>query len=79
MAKASGIMEAIEGYHAENITLPLRLASYAEMFYAHKLPDLNLLPRISGHPLQPHDQILWIEGTDILNACPAWYPMRWSI
>ncbi|MBL0337964.1 MAG: YcaO-like family protein [Rhodospirillaceae bacterium] len=73
-AKASGIMEAIEGYHAENITLPLRLASYAEMFYAHKLPDLNLLPRISGRPLQPHDQILWIEGTDILNACSTMVP-----
>lgn len=73
-AKASGIMEAIEGYHAENITLPLRLASYTEMFYAHPLPDLNLLPRISGRPLQPHDQILWVEGTDILSGNPIMVP-----
>jgi len=27
-AKASGVMESIEGYHAERITLPLKLGTY---------------------------------------------------
>jgi ribosomal protein S12 methylthiotransferase accessory factor len=30
-AKASGLMEAVETYHAEHITLPLLLGSYAEL------------------------------------------------
>ena len=30
-AKASGVMEAVETYHAERITLPLKLASYDEL------------------------------------------------
>ncbi len=30
-AKASAVMEAIETFHAETLTLPLRLASYEEM------------------------------------------------
>src|SRR4051812_19172250 len=30
-AQASGLMESIEAYHAENLNLPLRLASYREM------------------------------------------------
>src|SRR5258708_9957373 len=29
-AQASGLMESIEAYHAENINLPLRLASYRD-------------------------------------------------
>src|SRR5437016_14433724 len=35
-AKASGLMESIETYHAETITSPLRLCSYEELRYAHR-------------------------------------------
>src|SRR2546422_8644384 len=34
-AKASGLMESIEVYHAETITFPLRLCSYEEIRYSH--------------------------------------------
>ena len=34
-AKASGVMEAIETYHAETITLPLKFASFGELCYSH--------------------------------------------
>src|SRR5438876_10443588 len=44
-AKASGVMESIEGYHAEHITLPLKLASYEELRYTHALVEVNALPR----------------------------------
>src|SRR5207244_5110666 len=34
-AKASGLMESVEAYHAERITLPLKLASQEELRYTH--------------------------------------------
>jgi len=36
-ARASGLMEAVEQYHAETITLPLRLATYEELRYQHNV------------------------------------------
>jgi YcaO-like protein with predicted kinase domain len=35
-AKASGLMESIETYHAETITFPLRLCSHEELRYNPK-------------------------------------------
>ena len=32
-------MEAVEGYHAESITAPLKLATYEELRYTHSLID----------------------------------------
>src|SRR5947207_13818095 len=40
-AKASGVMESIEAYHAERITLPLKLASYEELCHTHRLVDVE--------------------------------------
>ena len=34
-AKASALMESIEGYHAEHIDLPLRVGSYGELRRNH--------------------------------------------
>ena len=34
-AKASAVMESVEGYHAERISLPLKLASHREMLGDH--------------------------------------------
>ena len=39
-AKASGVMEAIELYHAERIELPLKLGSARELASKHRLLDL---------------------------------------
>ena len=46
-ARASGVMEAIEAYHAEHVTHPLRLASWTEMRRAAPVVDVELLPRLS--------------------------------
>ena len=51
-AKASGVMEAIELYHAERIELPLRLRSAREVAEGHRLIDLEALPR-DGQPFTP--------------------------
>src|SRR6266404_9735091 len=43
-AKASGLMEAAELYHAETTTLPLRLATYEELRYQHNVIEIEELP-----------------------------------
>src|SRR5208282_2138326 len=35
-AKVSGIMESVEGYHAERVALPLLLGSYEELRATHR-------------------------------------------
>jgi len=73
-AQASGLMESIESYHAERITLPLKLASHEELRYTHRLVDVAQLPRITRGRFQPHHQILWIEGYDLIERELVWLP-----
>ncbi|SHF98404.1 ribosomal protein S12 methylthiotransferase accessory factor [Fodinibius roseus] len=73
-AKASGIMESIESYHAEHITLPLKYGSYEELNYTHRLVDVERLPKISGGLYHPNLKILWIEGYDIIQDELVWIP-----
>ena len=73
-AKASGLMESIEVYHAETITLPLRLGSYEELRYSHRLVDVRELPTISTGTFHPHLRMLWCEGRDLLNEQSVYVP-----
>jgi ribosomal protein S12 methylthiotransferase accessory factor len=73
-AKASGLMEAIETYHAEHITLPLKLASYEELRYTHRVVDVEALPRITTSRFDPNLPLLWLEGYDLLHDEPVWVP-----
>lgn len=73
-AKASGIMEAIEGYHAEHILLPLKQATYEELRPAHRLLDPSQLPRLSRGAFHPQRPITWIEGYDLIQHEPVWLP-----
>lgn len=73
-AKASGIMEAIEGWHAERITLPLVLGSYEDLKQSHPLVDVANLPVIRGGLFHPHLPLLWIEGKDLVQNASAWVP-----
>src|SRR5439155_24761113 len=43
-AKASGVMESIEAYHAEHITLSVKLTTYEELRYTNRLADIPRLP-----------------------------------
>ena len=58
-AQVSGLMEASELYHAETITLPLRLCSYEELRYQHNVVDVDQLPRIERSPFHPNLRVLW--------------------
>lgn len=73
-ARASGLMESIESYHAEQIQLPLKLASYEDLRYSHRVVDVSQLPQVAQsrfHTLLP---ILWIEGFDLIGRVPIWLP-----
>lgn len=75
-AEASGLMEAIENYHAEHITLPLKYASYEDLRYTHNVtsPETLAIAKTSRfHPCLP---ILWIEGYDLLNNQTQWLPFE---
>ena len=73
-AKASGVMEAIELYHAERIELPLKLGSARELARTHRLVDLDALPRRADSCFHPDLPILWIEGRNLLTEQAAWLP-----
>ncbi len=73
-AKASGLMEAIESYHAEHVTLPLKLASYADLRGTHRMIDVAGLPRYARGSFHADARTLWIEGVDLLDGRPRWLP-----
>jgi YcaO-like protein with predicted kinase domain len=73
-AKVSGIMEAVEAWHAEHVLLPLRLATYRELRSVARVVDVEQLPRPSSSIFHPDLTILWIEGTDVFSAEKVWVP-----
>jgi YcaO-like protein with predicted kinase domain len=73
-ARASGVMEAIELYHAETITLPLRLATYEELRYQHSVVEVDELPRSFGSHFHPNLRLAWCEGRDLLNGENVFVP-----
>src|SRR5262249_14490630 len=73
-AQASGLMEASELYHAETITLPLRLASYEELRYQHSVVEIDDLPRESGSRFGSNLRLLWCEGFDLLTRENVFVP-----
>jgi ribosomal protein S12 methylthiotransferase accessory factor len=73
-AKVSGIMEALEAWHAEHVLLPLRLATYRELCEVARVVDVGELPRPSWSRFHPDLSILWVEGTDVLTAERVWVP-----
>ncbi len=75
-AKASGVMESIEGYHAERIALPLKYASFEELRWTHPIVDVGRLPRLAGGAFTPHTPMLWIEGQDLLAGGTKWVPFE---
>lgn len=75
-AKASGVMESIESFHAERITLPLKYGSHEELRWSHPLADVDRLPRLATGGFTPHTPMLWIEGEDLLGGGTKWVPFE---
>jgi YcaO-like protein with predicted kinase domain len=75
-AKASGVMESIETYHAEHITLPLKLASFEELRYTHNLLDPVQLAQPPETRYHPNRQMLWVEAEDLQRDERVWLPFE---
>jgi YcaO-like protein with predicted kinase domain len=75
-ARASAVMEAIEGWHAERILSPLLLASVNELRFTHCLADLARMPRLAEGELHDDLRFLWIEGHDLMAGAPTWVPFE---
>jgi len=73
-AKASGVMEAVESYHGERISLPLKLLTYSEIARRHAVVDPGTLPSVPDCRYHPDLPILWIEGFDLMSRSPIWLP-----
>ena len=73
-AKASTLMESIEFYHAERITLPLKYLSYEELRHSHPVVDVAALPFVRETLFHPHLALLWVEGYDLLQRESVWVP-----
>ena len=75
-ARASGVMESIEAYHAERIQHGLKLGSLEELRYSHRVVDVDALPRTSHSHFHPYLPLFWIEGIDLLSDEPVWVPFE---
>ncbi len=73
-AKASGVMEALEVWHAERIVKPLKLASFEEMRGEHRVADVAKLPQARESRFTAGLPLLWIEGEDLLGSGAVWVP-----
>lgn len=73
-AKASGLMEAVESYHAETITRPLLLSSHEGIRYTRPTASVDGLPALRGTLFHPERRLLWIEGHDLMAGRASWVP-----
>ena len=65
-AKASGLMESVECYHAECVAGPLLFGNVEELQYERRMADVEGLPRWRGTSFTPHTRLLWMPGCDLL-------------
>jgi YcaO-like protein with predicted kinase domain len=71
-AMASALMEACEGFHAEE-TGPARIAAYRKLAARESVVDPAALPS-AGRPFDERAAIGWCPGWDLLRAEPYWLP-----
>jgi len=74
-ALVSAAMESIEGYHAEQISGPVHIASYQDLRRrSFPLADPYRLPANQAISFRPDRPIAWIEGYDWTRRQPVWAP-----
>ncbi len=73
-AKASGLMESIETWHAERIELPLKLGNFDDLSLGHPMINIDRLPAMRDSLYHDKLPILWIEGTNLVDESSVWLP-----
>jgi len=72
-ARASCVMESLERWHAENITLPLRLGTPREMAQQGQVLDLDRHELFQTHEFRDR-RLLWVKGRDLAGGACVWVP-----
>lgn len=67
-ARASGLMEAAELYHAETMAVPLYLANYEELRYRHTIAEIAQLPRLRQSRFAASLRLPWCTTRDLLSG-----------
>jgi YcaO-like protein with predicted kinase domain len=71
-AMTSALMEAIEGFHAEEVR-ESRRAAYRELATDRGVVD-PLMLCATGRPFDVDATISWVQGFDLLREAPCWVP-----
>ena len=74
-AKASGICESVEQWHAERIARPLRLARFDELSHDSRVIDVGRLPSYLDR-FDPGRRTLWIEGYELTSVESCFVPFE---
>lgn len=75
-AQVSGVMEAIESWHAEQILLPQVQARYTDLSSRAHVVSVTALPRVTGGQFDPDASMLWVAGHDHNANQPCWVPLE---
>ena len=73
-AKASGIMEAAEAWHAEHVLVPPGSRPIVSCGRSRTSWTSSSCPGSRSRDSTRTSSILWIEGTDVLTAERVWLP-----
>src|ERR1700674_3176513 len=73
-AKVSGLMEAAELFHAENIDRPLVFETYTRLRRQVRVAEPDFLPGTCDKRFHPNLRVFWIEGHDLLDGASVWVP-----
>jgi ribosomal protein S12 methylthiotransferase accessory factor len=74
-AVASGVMEAIENWHAERVAPAVAAASASDLRRSANVVDIRRLPRRRDSRLDDTTPIPWMKGIDLLSDRePIWVP-----
>ncbi|MCP5069363.1 MAG: YcaO-like family protein [bacterium] len=75
-ARASGLMESVEAYHAERIELPREFATWGEQQKTRATVDLSKLPRTSRQGFDHDTSLWWMKGVELLSGESLWLPFE---
>ncbi len=75
-ARLSAIVDSMRRWHAEYVTLSVRMESYLGMKTHALAANPSHLPLCDGSLYKPTRILPWIEGFDLLQQEPVWVPFE---
>ena len=75
-ARASGLMEAVELWHAERPRADLRFGTYERLAEAEPVVDIAALPVLERGGDRAHEPMLWARGHDLEEGRPVLVPFE---